>query len=67
MSGHNKWSTIKHKKAREDAKRGKVFTKIMREITISAHQPEAACRGRCGEVRQHARGQRHPRDPTRDR
>jgi len=36
MSGHNKWSTIKHKKAREDAKRGKVFTKIIREITVSA-------------------------------
>jgi YebC/PmpR family DNA-binding regulatory protein len=38
MSGHNKWSTIKHKKAREDAKRGKVFTKIIREITVSARQ-----------------------------
>ena len=36
MSGHNKWSTIKHKKAREDAKRGKAFTKIIREITVSA-------------------------------
>jgi len=38
MSGHNKWSTIKHKKAREDAKRGKVFTKIIREITVAARQ-----------------------------
>jgi YebC/PmpR family DNA-binding regulatory protein len=38
MSGHNKWSTIKHKKAREDAKRGKVFTKIIREITVSARE-----------------------------
>jgi len=38
MSGHNKWSTIKHKKAREDAKRGKIFTKIIREITVSARQ-----------------------------
>ncbi len=38
MSGHNKWSTIKHKKAREDAKRGKVFTKIIRELTVSARE-----------------------------
>jgi YebC/PmpR family DNA-binding regulatory protein len=38
MSGHNKWSTIKHKKAREDAKRGKVFTKIIREITVAARE-----------------------------
>ncbi len=38
MSGHNKWSTIKHKKAREDAKRGKMFTKIIREITVSARE-----------------------------
>lgn len=36
MSGHNKWSTIKHKKAAQDAKRGKVFTKIIRELTIAA-------------------------------
>ena len=34
MSGHSKWSTIKHKKAKEDAKRGKVFTKLIREITV---------------------------------
>ena len=36
MSGHSKWSTIKHKKAKEDAKRGKVFTKLIREITVAA-------------------------------
>jgi len=36
MSGHNKWSSIKHKKAKEDAKRGKVFTKLIRELTIAA-------------------------------
>ncbi len=36
MSGHNKWSTIKHKKGREDARRGKVFTKLIREITTAA-------------------------------
>ena len=38
MSGHNKWSTIKHKKGRADAKRGKVFTKIIREITVAARE-----------------------------
>jgi len=36
MSGHSKWSTIKHKKGAADAKRGKIFTKIIREITIAA-------------------------------
>ncbi|MBM4116232.1 YebC/PmpR family DNA-binding transcriptional regulator [bacterium] len=36
MSGHSKWSTIKHKKARMDAQRGKVFTKLIKEITVAA-------------------------------
>jgi YebC/PmpR family DNA-binding regulatory protein len=36
MSGHNKWSTIKYKKGAADAKRGKVFTKLIKEITIAA-------------------------------
>src|SRR6202008_3023185 len=36
MSGHSKWATIKHKKAATDAKRGKVFTRIIKEITIAA-------------------------------
>src|SRR3989338_5462568 len=36
MSGHSKWATIKHKKGKTDAQRGKVFTKIIREITIAA-------------------------------
>jgi YebC/PmpR family DNA-binding regulatory protein len=36
MSGHNKWSTIKHKKAATDAKRSKVWTKIIKEITVAA-------------------------------
>lgn len=38
MSGHSKWSTIKHKKAATDAKRGKIFTRIAKEITISARE-----------------------------
>ncbi len=36
MSGHNKWSTIKHKKGAADAKRGKIFTKIIKELTVAA-------------------------------
>jgi YebC/PmpR family DNA-binding regulatory protein len=36
MAGHSKWANIKHKKAKEDAKRGKEFTKLVREITIAA-------------------------------
>ena len=36
MSGHSKWSTIKHKKAASDAKRGKIFTKLIKEITVAA-------------------------------
>ena len=38
MSGHSKWATIKRKKASTDAKRGKVFTKLIKEITIAARQ-----------------------------
>lgn len=36
MSGHSKWSTIKHKKAAKDAKRGKLFSKLIKEITVAA-------------------------------
>ncbi|MCP4421711.1 MAG: YebC/PmpR family DNA-binding transcriptional regulator, partial [Chloroflexi bacterium] len=38
MSGHSKWSTIKHKKAATDKKRGKVFTRLAKELTISARE-----------------------------
>ena len=36
MSGHSKWHTIKHKKGAADAKRGQMFTKLIKEISISA-------------------------------
>lgn len=36
MSGHSKWSSIRHKKAAQDAKRGKIFTKLIKELTIAA-------------------------------
>lgn len=38
MSGHSKWSTIKHKKAASDAKRGKIFTRIAKELTLAARE-----------------------------
>jgi YebC/PmpR family DNA-binding regulatory protein len=48
MSGHSKWSTIKHKKGAADAKRGKIFTKLIKEITTAARagggDPEANSR-----------------------
>lgn len=36
MAGHSKWANIKHRKAGQDAKRGKIFTKLIREITVAA-------------------------------
>jgi len=36
MSGHNKWSSIKHRKGAQDAKKGKIFTKVIKEITVAA-------------------------------
>ncbi|AEX86023.1 transcriptional regulator [Marinitoga sp. 1135] len=45
MSGHNKWANIKHRKAAQDAKRSKIFTKLIRELTVAAKEggddPEA--------------------------
>src|SRR5664280_2765978 len=38
MSGHSKWATIKHKKGALDAKRGKIFTRLIKEITMAAKQ-----------------------------
>ena len=38
MAGHSKWANIKHRKAAQDAKRGKVFTKHIREITVASRE-----------------------------
>ena len=38
MAGHSKWANIKHRKARQDASRGKIFTKYIREIVSAAKQ-----------------------------
>ena len=64
MSGHSKWANIKHKKASVDAKRGKVFTKLIRELTVAARSgggdPEANPRLRSAIST--AKGQNMPND-----
>jgi YebC/PmpR family DNA-binding regulatory protein len=64
MSGHSKWSTIKRKKGAIDAKRGKIFTKIIKEIIIAAKDgggdPEANARLRLAV--QNAKGANMPKD-----
>jgi len=64
MSGHSKWSTIKHKKGAADARRGKLFTKIIKEITVSSRMgggdPDANPRLRAAIDR--ARGANMPSD-----
>jgi YebC/PmpR family DNA-binding regulatory protein len=64
MSGHSKWSTIKRKKGAIDAKRGKIFTKIIKEILIAAKEgggdPESNARLRLAV--QNAKGANMPKD-----
>src|SRR6478672_6595115 len=64
MSGHSKWATIKRKKGAADAKRGQLFTKLTREITVSAREgggdPEANFRLRLAVQR--ARAENMPAD-----
>ncbi|OGR10112.1 MAG: transcriptional regulator [Desulfobacterales bacterium RIFOXYA12_FULL_46_15] len=64
MSGHSKWSTIKHKKGAADAKRGKIFSKLIKEITVAARMggadPEANSRLRHALI--NARTQNMPKD-----
>ena len=64
MSGHNKWSTIKRKKGALDAKRGKIFTKIIKEIIIAAKEgggdPDSNARLRLAV--QNAKGANMPKD-----
>lgn len=64
MSGHSKWSTIKHKKGATDAKRGKIFTKLIREITVSAKTGggDVKANPRLRAAVQNARGNNMPMD-----
>ena len=64
MSGHNKWSTIKHKKGAADAKRSKIFSKIVKDITVAVKEggfdPDANPRLRLAIA--NAKGQSMPKD-----
>lgn len=64
MSGHSKWATIKHKKAAQDAKRGRVFTRLIREIQIAARNggPDADANPRLRTAVAAAKAQSMPAD-----
>jgi YebC/PmpR family DNA-binding regulatory protein len=64
MSGHSKWSTIKRKKAVVDAKRGKIFTQLIRELTMAAKQAggDADANPRLRLAIENARAQNMPKD-----
>lgn len=64
MAGHSKWANIKHRKASVDAKRGKVFTKLIRELTVAAKEggPDADSNPRLRAAIQTAKGQNMPND-----
>ena len=64
MSGHSKWATIKHKKGALDAKRGKLFTKLIREITVAARMGGGDVNGnpRLRKAVADAKGQQMPAD-----
>jgi YebC/PmpR family DNA-binding regulatory protein len=64
MSGHSKWSTIKRKKGANDAKRGKLFTKIIKEITVAASVggADVDSNPRLRSAVQNARGMNMPKD-----
>jgi len=65
MSGHSKWSTIKRKKGALDAKRGKIFTKLIKEITIAVKEgggPDPEANPRLRLAIQNAKGANMPKD-----
>lgn len=64
MAGHSKWANIKHRKGRQDAQRGKLFTKLIKEIMIAARtgDPEPANNPRLRLAIQNARGANVPKD-----
>ena len=64
MSGHSKWANIKHRKGAQDAKRAKVFTRLIRELTIASRQGggDAEANPRLRAAVQNARGSNMPND-----
>ena len=73
MSGHSKWHSIKHKKGALDAKRGRIFTRIIKELTVAARvgggDPATNPRLRTivaeAKVGEHAQRQHRASDPSR--
>jgi len=64
MAGHSKWANIKHRKAAVDAKRGKMFTKLIRELTVASKEggPDADSNPRLRAAINTAKGQNMPND-----
>ncbi|MAF76802.1 MAG: YebC/PmpR family DNA-binding transcriptional regulator [Halobacteriovoraceae bacterium] len=64
MAGHSKWANIRHRKGAQDAKRGKIFTKLIKEITVAVKNggPDAETNPRLRLALQNARGQNMPKD-----
>ncbi len=66
MAGHSKWANIQHRKGRQDAKRGKVFTRLIKEITVAARLGggDAAANPRLRLALDKAREANLPKDTT---
>jgi len=64
MAGHSKWANIKHRKGAQDAKRGKIFTKLIKEITVASKEggPDSDTNPRLRLAIQNAKGQNMPKD-----
>jgi len=65
VAGHSKWANIRHRKGAQDAKRGKIFTKLIKEITVSVKTgggPDADANPRLRAAIQNAKGQNMPKD-----
>ena len=64
MAGHSKWANIQHHKGKQDAKRGKVFTRLIKEITVAARLggSDATCNPRLRLAMEKAYGQNMPKD-----
>ena len=64
MSGHSKWSNIKHKKEKSDAKKGKIFTKLGRELTVivKAGGPDPETNGKLKDAIAKAKANNMPND-----
>ncbi|WP_020533915.1 YebC/PmpR family DNA-binding transcriptional regulator [Flexithrix dorotheae] len=64
MAGHSKWANIKHRKGAQDAKRGKIFTKLIKEITVASKEggPELENNPRLRLAVQNAKGKNMPKD-----